>query len=121
MDNNEKTKEKIVVVKLYNGEFVIGKEVSSLGERIMLKDPRNLTLVPSMTGSINIAITSVSMPFKSTRLDDMMLINCSQIMFALNEDEIDKEVINGYKSKISGIKIASIDDIASLNSSSNFS
>ena len=35
-------------------------------------------------------------------------------MFSLSQDEIDKELVNGYKSEISGIKIASTADTMAI-------
>ena len=40
----------------------------------------------------------------------------AQVMFVLEEGEIDTELVNGYKSEISGIKIASAAETASINS-----
>lgn len=114
--------ENIVLLKLYNGEMLIGKTSLSIGDdniNYILSDPRSVGIIPTMTGSVQIAITSICAPFKVKRLKEEIKIASSQVMFCLTEDEIDNELINGYKSEISGIKIASSADMASLNSSTN--
>lgn len=115
---------KIVLVKLYNGELIIGKKKEASGLQmfnICLEDPRAIAVVPSMSGGIKIAIGSVCEPFRVERLKKEITLNSAQIMFELAEDEIDKELVNGYKSEISGIRLASASETASIANPDGFS
>ena len=123
-DNVQTSKnEEIVLLKLYNGEMVIGKRVYSeplscnFNVDYVLDDPRPIAIIPTMSGSVKIAMGSICEPFRVERLKKSIVISSAQVMFALVEDEIDKELINGYKSEISGIRIASAADTAAINSS----
>lgn len=108
--------EKIVMLRLYNGDTIIGKTSSAEdSEKIDLVDPRAIAIVPTMSGSVRVALGSVCEPFNVKRLKESFSVQKSQVMFELSEDEIDKELLNGYKSEISGIKIASAAETASLN------
>lgn len=111
----------IILLKLFNGEMIIGEEVNDITLSCNVKtgyslnNPREVGIMPTMTGSVQMALTSVCAPFKVKRLKDFIHIPYSQVMFALNENEIDNELIQGYKSEISGIKIATQSDLNSLN------
>lgn len=114
----------IILVKLYNGDMIIGtKKVPETSEipkpqvwgRIILKDPRQIMVIPTMTGDVRLAITKICHPFNVKRLEEEIFINSSQVFFTLDEDEIEKELINGYKSEVSGIKIASASETAAVN------
>lgn len=122
MDDNDK----IVLVKLYSGNMILGKKLTSNSDGMMsftiaLADPRVVVIAPTMTGSIRVALGTVCEPFKSKRLKEKIELHKSQVMFEMDEDEIDNELINGYKSDISGIQIASTSDITSVNSSNGSS
>ena len=118
--------EEIILVKLYGGDLIIGKKSneqtsSFIQNEITLLDPRAIVIAPTMTGDVRVAIASVSEPFKVKRLKEKLVVPKVQIMFELAEDEIDKELINGYKSEISGIRIASVSETASINSGTSAS
>ena len=119
MDNKKK---EIVMLRLYNGDMIIGKRVwnellsCSFNFDYILDDPRAIAIMPTMSGNVKIAMGSVCEPFRVERLKKRITINAAQVMFALDEDEIDKELVNGYKSEISGIKIATAADTAAINS-----
>ena len=111
---------KIELDKLYSGEYIIGEvnyNTESVDDSfISMKNPRQLIMMPSMSGSMSIALKPICFPFASKRLKDSVALEKSQIMFRLFDElgEIDKEIINGYKSEISGIKIASTAETASI-------
>lgn len=111
---------KIELVKLYNGDFIMG-EVSSTGsaQQISMMNPRQVMMIPNMSGSMSIALKPLCFPFNCKRLKDQATLESSQVMFALDESEIDSELLNGYKSEVSGIKIASAAEAASLAKSSH--
>lgn len=49
-------------------------------------------------------------------MEKNLTVPFTQIMYTLTEDEIEKELVGGYKSEISGIKIATGGDVAVVNS-----
>lgn len=105
--------------KLYNGEYVIGEtfgDECKNATKIVLKNPRQVLMVPTMTGTMQIALKPVCFPFTSKRLKDKLEIQASQIMFRLydNLGEIEKEIVDGYKSDITGIKLATAAEAASI-------
>ena len=113
--------DKVVMLKLYNGDFMIGTIDSEAKDdsKIFLNDPRDFAIMPTMSGGIQVALRPICSPFKSNRLKKACEVRKDQILFILNEDEIDNEVVNGYKSEISGIKIASAVETASIASNSS--
>ena len=117
MDN-----EKVIMLKMYNGDFIIGsvdeQSLNDMTSAICLHSPRNFAIIPTMAGTVQVALQPICSPFKCPRLSKECEIRRDQVMFMLNEDEIDNEVVNGYKSEISGIKIATTAEAASIASSS---
>lgn len=113
MENNIR----IALLKLYNGDMLIGKVPNDMleGSDYVLSDPRAIVIAPSMSGGIRVMIASVCEPFKVKRLKERLVVKADQVMFALDESEVDSELINGYKSEVSGIQIASASDAAKLN------
>ena len=114
----------IILLKLFNGEMIIGEEDEKawnlsceLKTGYKLSNPRSVGIIPTMTGSVQIAMTSICAPFKVTRLKEYIYIPNEQVMYELHENEIDNELINGYKSDVSGIKIATSSDMTKLNES----
>ena len=111
--------ENIVVLRLYSGEMIIGK-LNSFSDELSdeqyyeLEDPRSIMMVPTMRGDVHIVIKPVCSPFAVKRLEKSLTIQCSQVMFKLDQSEIDNELVNGYKSQISGIKIASAADTMAI-------
>jgi len=73
-------------------------------------------MVPTMRGDVHVAIKPVCAPFTVKRLEKNLTVPFTQIMYTLTEDEIEKELVGGYKSEISGIKIATGGDVAVVNS-----
>lgn len=116
-ENN--TVSEIVLVKLYSGDMILGeKDQSNVHPEELntnLKNPRMVAIAPTMTGQVRIALGSVCEPFNVKRLKEFISIPKTQIMFELSEEEIDKELVNGYKSEVTGIRIASTSDMAALN------
>lgn len=123
----ENAEMKIEIDRLYNGEYIIG-EVDNNAEKpedteIIMKNPRLLFMVPSQTGSMSVAVKHVCFPFTSKRLKDELVINKSQVMFRLFDElgEIEKEIVDGYKSEITGIKIATAAETASIGAGTGHS
>ena len=109
--------EKVSILKLYNGDYIIGT-LSSNDESnptIVLNDPRSFIMMPGMTGELQVALRPICMPFNSSRLKKEIAIRRDQVLFILDEDEIDKEVVNGYRSEISGIHVASNADLSKID------
>ena len=55
-------------------------------------------MVPTMRGDVHIVIKPVCSPFSVKRLEKSLTVPCNQVMFKLDQSEIDKELVNGYKS-----------------------
>jgi len=114
--------ENIVILRLYGGEMLIGKSVpcEDLSKAVVgcrdLEDPRSIIMVPTMRGDLHIAMKPVCAPFAVERLKKRMTVQSAQVMFEIGQDEIDKELLNGYKSEISGIRIASTADAMAIAS-----
>lgn len=110
--------DKIVLVKTFSGDMILGKKVEDANAMmqfiVTLKDPRVVVIAPTMTGTVRIALGTVCEPFKVQRLKEKVEIPKSQIFFELDESEIDNELVNGYKSEVAGIKLASAADIAKM-------
>lgn len=110
---------KIYLLKLFNGEMIIGT-ITDENKGWTIENPRSIIMMPSMTGTIQLAITSVCSPFNVDRLKKQIIIPFANVFFMLSEDEIDNELITNYKSDISGIKLATNADINSLNDKNEF-
>ena len=107
----------IELLKLYNGELIIGKfDCLSKDDKIVLKDPRIIFMVPTRTGEMMAVVRPVTFPFESKRLKDTMEFPTSQIEFRLFDKlgEIDKDLIDGYNSEVAGITIASTADMNAM-------
>ena len=114
--------ENIVLMKLYNGEYIIGEDVGLEGDDITtLNNPRLVVMMPTMNGSMGIALKSVCFPFTSKRLNDSFEVRMSQVMYVLYDElgEIEKDIANGYKSEVSGLKIATPEEAAAYSKASN--
>ena len=109
---------KIVLLRLFGNEMILGKKRDDDGSgKVVLDEPRLLVLAPTMSGNIRAVITSVCELFKVKRLEEMIEIPKSQVMYELTAEEIGDDIVSGYKSEISGIKIASAAETASINAS----
>ena len=116
--------EKIKLVKLFSGDLIIGSVEEPDNKTMMefnvnLYNPRQVAIVPTMNGTMRVALGSVCEPFNVKRLKEFISIPKSQVMLILEENELDNELVNGYKSEVSGIKIASLSDAKALNDSSS--
>ena len=106
---------KTILLKLWSGCMVIGTFVQFTNDRrYELKDPRMVAMMPMPGGSVRVALASVSEPFAVKRLKEELLVPESQVMFALGEDEIEKDMVSGYKSEVAGIRLATAADAAKL-------
>lgn len=108
----------IELMKLYNGEYIVGKFNSDDGDKITLKDPRIVFIVPTRTtNEIAMIVKPITVPFFSNRLKESADFYKSQIEFRLfdNLGEIEKAVIDGYNSEVSGIEIASASTLNAID------
>ena len=101
--------DEIILLKLYNGEYIIGKFASETEDKIALKDPRIIFIVPTRTGEMVAMVRPVTFPFMNNRLKESIDIKKAQIEFQLFDKlgEIEKDFLDGYNSELSGIEIAS--------------
>lgn len=114
--------ENIVLMKLYNGDYIIGEDVELEGDGITtLKSPRLVIMMPTMNGSMGITLKPVCFPFTSKRLMDSFEVRMSHVMYILYDElgEIEKDIVNGYKSEVSGIKIATSEEAVAYSKASN--
>lgn len=106
----------VVMLKLYCGDYIVG-EISSTRESsdsISLDNPRLFGIVPTTTGSAGIVFQLVCPFSKKYRKSIDILKN--EVMCIVEEDELGKEFVNGYKSEVTGIKIASAAESVAINS-----
>lgn len=108
----------ICILRLYSGEMIIGEwDLSDdPNNYYVIKNPRSIMMMPTMRGDLQIGLKPVCAPFNSEKLKKSLSIAKNQVMFEINYEEIDNELMNGYKSEISGIKIASTADTLAINS-----
>lgn len=118
MNNKEGTVE-IALLKLYGGEMIIGEIAISGISEYAITNPRIVAMVPTMAGDVRVMMAHVCEPFKVERLKKRMDIPVTNVMYIIHESELEKELIDGYKSEVSGIKIASADEIASVAANKN--
>lgn len=113
MDNSN-----IVLIKLYCGDYIIG-EVSQTDVEpgcTILKNPRIFVMMPTMTGEVRAGFQPVCL--FSEKSKKSVSIRNEQIMVTVGSDELEKELINGYNSQVTGIKIATASETAALNGTS---
>lgn len=114
--------ENIVLMKLYNGEYIIGEDAGIDRDDITtLKSPRLVVMMPTMNGAMGIALKPVCFPFTSKRLKDSFEVRMAQVMYVLHDElgEIEKDIVNGYKSEVSGVKIATPEEAAAYSKASD--
>lgn len=119
---NKQMAENIVLMKLYNGDYIIGEDVGLEGDDITtLKSPRLVVMMPTMTGSMGIALKPICFPFANKRLMDSFEVHMSHVMYVLYDElgEIEKDIVNGYKSEVSGLKIATPEEAAAYSKASD--
>jgi Icc-related predicted phosphoesterase len=107
---------KIVMIKTVGGEFIIGKldDIETVGEpinndTIKLTDSRIFNIQMTNKGA---AIAFIPpFPFSTGKIISDIEIYKSSIILMVNENDIDLEIINGYKSNISGIDLSASNKI----------
>ena len=107
---------KISLIRLYAGDMILGDVSTNEAHQLVVANPRQFRIGPSMSGHLAVSLAPICAPFKSDKISKEIVIDPKQIFFTLGEDEIDSEIVNGYKSEISGIKIATAADTAAINS-----
>ena len=112
MENKE-----IKAFRFYSGDMMLGETDGVPGEngKIRVVNPRLFRLIPSV-GRAQAALVPVCAPFKSDRLMKEISVDSAQVMFTLDENELDSELVSGYRSDVSGIKIASPAQTAAIGS-----
>lgn len=108
-------KDKVVMLRTLGGEFIIGFEdnsdivdangnTQSTSDTYNLKDARIFNLQMTRQGA---AIAFVPIfPFNTSKNIDKIEVYKNQVLLKVDEDLIDAEIINGYKSHISGIDLS---------------
>ena len=104
----------IVLLRMYNGDYIMGEldaESVSPGKTNLL-NPRMFMMMPTMTGEVRAGFQAVCAFSEKARKS--ILIDNAQIMVVVGEDELPKEMINGYNSQVTGIKIATPGEAAAI-------
>ena len=104
--------EKVKLIRTMNGEYLLAMvdndvaidDISQTNNILHLKDVRKLSIGMSMTGEASVALVPIC-PFAINKIEEIN-IDKSQIMFELDEDNIQKEIVTSYRSEISGITLA---------------
>lgn len=102
---------KIVMVRTISGEFIIGtiNDIEIVGEEtktnvLRLKDSRIFNI--QMTGKGAAIAFIPPFPFCTTKIMSDIEIDRCNIVMEVEEKDIDLEIVNGYKSNISGIDLS---------------
>lgn len=98
---------KLVMLRLYGGEYVMGELDESGAPSILfttLLNPRIFTFSPAFNGGMRAAFLPVCVFDEKKR--ESTQIHTSQIWLTIPEENLPKEIVNGYRSEISGIKLA---------------
>jgi len=108
-------KEKVVMVRTIGGEFIMGSQddcdiVSADGkvqaqdtDKIILKHARIFNI--QMTGRGAAIAFIPPFPFSQQVKHDDLELSSSIIMLKIDESDIDAEIVNGYKSNITGLDL----------------
>ncbi len=95
--------EKVVCLKLVSGEFVIGykSEKQEFTDKITLNNLRSIFIQPTPTG-LSMGIGPFIIPMAIKTPEEISFPN-SGIICEIEEDNISKQMVDGYKSEVSGI------------------
>jgi hypothetical protein len=109
-------KQRVIMVRTVSGEFIIGTEntetviaedgstIESNCNAISLKDARIFNI--QMTGKGAAIAFIPPFPFCTTKIISDIEIDKSNVILVVDEKDIDTEIINGYKSNISGLDLS---------------
>ena len=103
--------EKIKIIRTIQGEYFIGEVANSDGgicetDKITLNHVRKLASQMTMNGAAAVMLIPVCIPINIKPIDTIEVPK-SFVLFDIDEDNVQKELIDEYKSEISGIKIVS--------------
>jgi len=99
--------EKVKLIRTISGEYLLGlsSQASSIDGKIKLKSVRKLSMAMTISGEASVALVPLC-PFSIKKQDDLE-IKDDFVLFQLNEDELQKELVTSYRSEISGISLVS--------------
>lgn len=101
-------KDKVAIVRTVGGEYFIGTVDNDSDTNITLKDTRVIMSQMTPNGVGTFAAPLVPFAIKSP---ENITINKNYIICIVEEDNIVKDLLNGYKSQITGIACATTPDI----------
>lgn len=106
--------DKITLIKLVSGEFIIGSISidDKTSENIELSDPRTIQFMASPMGQVDIRFMPICM--FTAKEPKSMIVQRKHIVFQYDEDNIQPDLVKGYRSHISGIQVANTSDLDSL-------
>ncbi len=105
--------EQITLIKLVSGEFIIGTVTQNDESSTVIKldKPRLIQFMASPMGQVDLRFMPVCM---FTTGDNDIELQRSHIVLQYQETDIQPDLIKGYKTHISGLKIANTSDLDNL-------
>ena len=106
--------DKITLIKLVSGEFIIGSISSDdkSSEDIELWNPRTIQFMASPMGQVDIRFMPICM--FTAKEPKFITIQRTHIVFQYDEEKIQPDLVKGYRSHISGIHVANTSDLDNL-------
>ena len=98
---------KLAMLRLYGGEYVMGELDESYSDSLIymkLLNPRIFMCSPTFDGSMRAGFAPLCI-FDEKKTAET-LIHKSQVWLTIPEENLPNDIVNGYRSEISGIKIA---------------
>ena len=106
--------DKITLIKLVSGEFIIGSISSDdkSSEDIELWNPRTIQFMASPMGQVDIRFMPICM--FTAKEPKFITIQRTHIVFQYDEEKIQPDLVKGYRSHISGIQVANTSDLDNI-------
>lgn len=98
---------KLMMLRLYGGEYVMGEEDGSYKDSLLyvkLLNPRIFAFGPAIGGAMRAGFMPVCV-FDEKKTTET-LIHKNQVWLTIPEENLPKDIVNSYRSEISGIKLA---------------
>ena len=101
-------KEEVILIKTVGGEYYLGYCSNSESDTLILNHTRMLNIQMTNRGAGVLAIPVVPFVPKSP---DTITIKKEYVLLVMKEDQIEKSLIDNYKTQVTGIVTASKPDI----------
>ena len=99
--------EKVRLVRTICGEYLLGLVAANSPSdgKTRLKSVRKLSMAMTMDGGVSVGLVPIC-PFTTKKFEDVELSDAT-VMFSVDEDDMQKELVTSYRSEISGISLVS--------------